>query len=204
MLCVTWQIIMMKIISNSCSTQLVCLNACSNYSAATEWQKGSKKTNYYYFWNCISNRIFYFCSPALPLSIVGIVCNITASTSSNCNIMVEKGIIAPTAALLNSPHSVVVLAAVYILTNVIQDKLHNRVIVQGAITPLLKLIQPNSCVWNQRYLTFHFYLGINHLIVFFSRWSWWKKWLYYSNLYATITLQPIWLKRGKFCLDWGN
>ena len=60
--------------------------------------------------------------------------------------MVEKGIIAPTAALLNSPHSVVVLAAVCILTNVIQDKLHNRVIVQGAITPLLKLIQPNSCV----------------------------------------------------------
>jgi len=106
--------------------------------------------------------VLYFlslnCSSELSLNLLGIVCNISATTSENSKFLVEKGIIAPTVALLDSPHLVVVLLAIRTLANLIQDgpELGNRVMEEGAIASLLKLVQPNASVLNQRYITIYF------------------------------------------------
>lgn len=74
--------------------------------------------------------------------------NITATTSENSKLLVEKVIVAPTETLFDSQHSNVGVSAVCILTNIVRDgpELRNRVIAEETTTPLLKLIQPNSSV----------------------------------------------------------
>ena len=87
----------------------------------------------------------------MPLQLIGIVCNITASTSSNCNVMVEKGFVAPTMELLRSPRSDVVRSAVRISSNVIQDgpELRNGAIAEGVINSVITSLHLNSSVLNK-------------------------------------------------------
>ena len=72
-----------------------------------------------------------------------ILCTIGTETSEQRNVAVNAGVISPLVALLESEHVELVEVVVKTLTNIVSGGcvLRDRVLKQGAITPLIELIK---------------------------------------------------------------
>ena len=75
-----------------------------------------------------------------------ILCTIGTETSEQRNVAVNAGVISPLVALLESEHVELVEVVVKTLTNIVSGGcvLRDRVLKQGAITPLIELIKLHS------------------------------------------------------------